>query len=516
MMIVAAPVAAAEAIDTAAELAKIETTARERTRALLEPRAKLDQQFKAALEKLGVQARATGDVAGELAVVRALNELEAGTMAPGEIEHPGVADLAKIHAVEGRKLSAVAMPGLQQACLEKLVALRNLAGRLEDAGMFQDAKSLRPAIARVEEEIASPPEGSVAYFARVPASMRFRHDEKRLQMIQLGGGSMESEEAVVRGLRWLKSTQNADGSWTGSNQCAMTGFALLAYLGHCETPLSEEFGDSCLRAITFLVNRGMAKDGILASSGEKNHLPYEHPIATYALAEALAWCGQLNINVPNLPEATRKAGQFIIHNQHESGGWDYGYSESGSRGGDLSITSWQLQALKACQEAGVSLENLNRCARKAMDYVESRQDSHGGFGYAGKGDSHAPNGYHTLTGAGTFCLQRWNKEASDSARRGLGYLASKSRFDFNGEDCDLYGHFYEAHAMRYQGGKAWNLHQAMVMPQLIENQEADGSWKVPGGGKKPNAVAAAFIGNVHYRNCLCILILESYYRIVPE
>ena len=54
------------------------------------------------------------------------------------------------------------------------------------------------------------------------------------------------------------------------------------------------------------------------------------------------------------------------------------------------------------------------------------------------------------------------------------------------------------------------------MPQLIENQNPDGSWKVPGGGKKPNAVAAAFTSNVHYRNCLCLLILESYYRIVPE
>jgi hypothetical protein len=54
------------------------------------------------------------------------------------------------------------------------------------------------------------------------------------------------------------------------------------------------------------------------------------------------------------------------------------------------------------------------------------------------------------------------------------------------------------------------------MPQLIENQNPDGSWKAPGGGKKPNAVAAAFTSNVHYRNCLCLLILQSYYRIVPE
>ncbi len=514
VMMVAASAVQAAPIHTAAELAKIQTAADERTKALLEPRTKLDEQFKAALKKFGEKARATGDVAGELDALRALNDLEAGTLVPGQIEHPGVAGLAKIHAEESRKLVAVAMPGLQQIRVEKLAALRKLARRLEDAGMFEDAKALAPTIAGVEEEVKSPPE--VGVFMTLPRSMRFRTEEKRRQMISLEGGTMESEEAVLKGLRWLKATQNADGSWTGGNQCAMTGLALLAYLGHSETPLSEEFGDSCLRAITFLIDRGMSKDGVMASSGEKNHLPYEHAIATYALAEAVAFCEQVNISIPNLPEVTLKAGQFIINNQHESGGWDYGYDEASGRGGDLSISSWQIMALAACREAGLPLKNLEPCIKRALDYVENRQDSSGGFGYAGKGDSHAPNGYHTLTGAGMLCLQMWNKVSAGSVRSGAKYLEKKSRFDFSGEDCDLYGHYFEALAMRLRGGDAWKLHQARVMPQLIENQNPDGSWKMPGGGKKPNAVAAAFTSNVHYRNCLCILILESYYRVVLE
>ena len=132
-------------------------------------------------------------------------------------------------------------------------------------------------------------------FGNIPATMRKRcSPEDRMARLTENGGTPQCEEVVVKGLRWLKSTQNADGSWAGGNQCAMTGLALLAYLGHCETPLSEEFGDSCLKAITFLVNRGMEKDGVLSSSGEKNHLPYEHGIATYALAEASTFCKQLN------------------------------------------------------------------------------------------------------------------------------------------------------------------------------------------------------------------------------
>ena len=45
----------------------------------------------------------------------------------------------------------------------------------------------------------------------------------------------------------------------------MTGLALLAYFGHCETPVSEEFGDSCMKGIVYLVNLGMKNDGKLAS-----------------------------------------------------------------------------------------------------------------------------------------------------------------------------------------------------------------------------------------------------------
>jgi hypothetical protein len=353
-------------------------------------------------------------------------------------------------------------------------------------------------------------------FGNIPATMRKRcSPEDRMARLLENGGTPQCEEAVMKGLRWLKSTQNADGSWTNSNQCAMTGLALLAYLGHCETPLSEEFGDSCLRAITFLVNRGMAKDGVLSSSGERNHLPYEHGIATYALAEAATFCKQLNINVPNLMEVTQKAGQYIINNQHESGGWDYGYVEKGARGGDLSVAAWQIQALKACKHTGLDFKNMTRCVRRALDYVEARQGSDGGFGYAGKGDSHAPNNYKTLTGAGMLCLQMWDKESAGSVRSGAKYIEKEGKFKYNSADCDLYGHYYDGQAMMNRGGNQWKKYNEMFRDEILNNQNPDGSWKVPGGGEKPNAVAAAFTTNVHYRNCLAILMLEVYYRFLP-
>ena len=43
-----------------------------------------------------------------------------------------------------------------------------------------------------------------------------------------------TEQAVLRGLAWLQKVQNADGSWGERNRGAMTGLALLCFLGHGE------------------------------------------------------------------------------------------------------------------------------------------------------------------------------------------------------------------------------------------------------------------------------------------
>ena len=84
----------------------------------------------------------------------------------------------------------------------------------------------------------------------IPASLRKRCSQQdRLAQLEAGGGTPEIEEHVTRALRFLKQTQAPDGGWGNDHRAAMTGLSLLAYLGRCETPLSEEFGDSCLKAM---------------------------------------------------------------------------------------------------------------------------------------------------------------------------------------------------------------------------------------------------------------------------
>jgi hypothetical protein len=152
----------------------------------------------------------------------------------------------------------------------------------------------------------------------------------------------------------------------------------------------------------------------------------------------------------------------------------------------------------------------------ALNYVKDCQISGGGFSYIHtKAVTHADDGYYSLTGAGVLCLQMWGKENSASVRNGAAYISKNSKFDFNTADADLYGHYYNGQAMIARGGPEWKKYNEMFRDQIVNNQNADGSWKRPGGGQKINASGTEYVGNEHYRNCLCILMLEAYYRFLP-
>ena len=226
--------------------------------------------------------------------------------------------------------------------------------------------------------------GSGKLFGLIPETMRKRcSKDDRLQRLKENGGTPACEEAVMKALRWLKANQAADGSWGGGKKVAMTGLALLAYFGHCETPVSEEFGDSCMKGIVFLVNQGMKNNGRLANNYTENGWPYEHAIATYALGEATTFCKELKVEVPNLQSVTEKAGQFIIDNQNQNGGWAYLYATkdpgSAKKGEakaktDVSVAGWQIQALKACSHTDIRFKGMASCISKGLNYVNSMQN----------------------------------------------------------------------------------------------------------------------------------------------
>ncbi len=350
-------------------------------------------------------------------------------------------------------------------------------------------------------------DGGGGGFGKIPAAMRKRCSKAaRLTRLAKNGGTAQCEEAVLKALRWFKQTQHQNGSWGGSNQVAMTGLVLLAYLGHCETPLSEEFGEAVTGAIVYLIENSVKQNGRMATNLGNNHWVYEHGIATYALAEAYTFCRILGLNIPNLKTSVESGVQWIIDNQNRSGGWEYGYQEGGGRGGDMSITAWQLQALKAAYYTRLSFRNYRDCIVKALRYCENCQDSSGGFGYAGK----SPNGnHHTLTGAGVLCFQQHKGTNHRAAWKGMEYISQRSRFNYKSGPCNLYEHYYSSQAAINHGGKRWFDYNNLFRDQLLGAQQGDGHFPnpaQPGPGARNDPV---------YNTALATLMLEVYYRFLP-
>jgi hypothetical protein len=340
-------------------------------------------------------------------------------------------------------------------------------------------------------------------FEGIPDDMRKRcSPADRMARLLSEGGTPQCENAVVKALDWLQATQKPDGSWTGDHPVAMTGLALLAYLGHCETPQSVKYGETVLKGITYLIDIGMKNDGRL-SNKDSNSIQwvYDHGIAAYALAEAYTFCSRLKINIPNLDTVTKQSIDMIMQGQTDDGGWVYKFASGG--GGDNSVGFWQIQAMKAGKHTGLwPNSKFTKPSRDALKWLEKVQGNDGAIGYRND-PSRSPG----LTGGGVLAFQMWDRGSSNQARKGVKWIAENSEFEWGQESSNLYYHYYHAQAMINHGGKEWQDYNLRFRDTLLKAQNADGSWTQ--GGIKHGPV------NVHMATCLSTLMLEVYYRFLP-
>lgn len=349
--------------------------------------------------------------------------------------------------------------------------------------------------------------------------------EDRLNRLKESGGTPECEEAVVRTLDWLKETQNEDGSWVGGNySVGMTGLALLTYLGHCETPASPNYGATVLAGMTYLIDIANKNDGRIAANFADKHWPYEHSIATYALAEAWTLSNGFNVakQIPGFQEAVTKAGVFILENQHESGSWDYAYDTQGSRGGDNSIGGWHIQAMKACKLTGFDEfkgREMRKATKIALDFLDRSQKSNGGISYVEKGNVRDYDQGATLAAVGALSFQINGKARDGVVRKAIDCIQESMAIEWDAPSYDLYGHYYAAQVMINKGGKDWDKFNSRFLPKLLAAQKEDGTWGRAGENGKTSASVPRWNNadkfGVHYRTCLAALILESYYRFLP-
>jgi len=304
------------------------------------------------------------------------------------------------------------------------------------------------------------------------------------------------EAAVDRALEYLATHQKPDGSWpqavSPQPNTGIDSLCLLAFMGRGHVPDRGPYRETVGRAIDGLLN-ARQPTGLLVRKGGNSHGPmYEHALATLALIEASGWTSR-----EGLRETCQQAVDVIVAAQNTEGGWRY---QPQPRDADLSVTVMQVVALRAAQNARLRVPQ--KTLEQARAYVKKCAKPKGGFAYQpGQGVKDAQSA------AGALCLQLLGDYDDSDVKLALESLQAH---DYKPQ-MDAYFHYMNYYAMQahFQAGEEqWAKWHPRVRSQLLETQNADGSW--PGWGEERlNGPAKC------YSTAMAAITLEVYMHYLP-
>jgi hypothetical protein len=361
----------------------------------------------------------------------------------------------------------------------------------------------------------------------VPAVYRSRLDPNRFARALRSGASRESEQAVERALDWLRRHQDADGRWDGGTakykdgtvaegdddytahcpagdicfgECfyweadsAITGLALLAYLGAGYTHLDGQYAETVGRGLGYL--RSVQKpDGDLRGRSQAVGM-YCHAMATLALCEAYALTGD-----PKLRAPVEKAVDFLVKCRAKDGlAWRYA---PGAPVGDTSILGWVVMVLKSAQEVGIPIQPTTR--QGILTWLSKVADGpSSGLGRYQPWEKVTP----TMTAEAWVCRQFLGvggpgASSTEAAQYLLQYGPNRGQFN-------LYYLYYGTLALYQHGGDAWTRWNAQVRDEILRRQRPSGH---AAGSWDPDESQYGTHGGRIYCTALATLSLEVYYR----
>ena len=351
------------------------------------------------------------------------------------------------------------------------------------------------------------------------------------------------DRSVGRGLKWLATQQQEDGSFEAIDlaQPAVTSFCVMAFLAQGESPVSGKYQQPLTRAIDFIADQ-QKPNGLIAnvapravpiprdeqsSEGLKpgpkpNYIPatavYNHAISGLALCEAYGQCNEaqskkLTPMINKAIAATLEMQRWGGKKMENVGGWRY---LTKYRGGDsdLSVTGWQLMFLRSAKNAGFDVPKKSIDA--AVKYVEEcfleEKDR--------RVHTYSKNLRFRMTramaGAGVLAMAHAGKHDSlaalDSGKWILKHDFSRYNSDTplyvvgKARDRYHYGAVICTQAMFQLGGKYWERFFPQLVDVLLANQKPNGSW--PPERQEPQFGSC-------YSTSLCILSLSVPNQMLP-
>ena len=351
------------------------------------------------------------------------------------------------------------------------------------------------------------------------------------------------DESVKRGLQWLATQQQPDGSFEAIDrgQPAVTSFCVMAFLAQGESPVDGEYKEQLTKAIDFIADQ-QKPNGLIATVGpsavpiprdslsvegpqvqsKPNYVgvtaTYNHAISALSLTEAYGQCDaeqaeKLAPVIEKAIAATLEMQRWPGKEDKHQGGWRY-VTKHPAGDSDLSVTGWQLMFLRSARDAGFDVPKKSIDA--AVKYVEKCFDKDKNL----QVHSYAPGWSHAITramaGEGILAMAHAGKHGSPEAIAS-GEWVLKHSFKTYDEEIVLYGAGWQGNRYHYGaffctqgmyqlGGKYWQQFYPPLVNAFLSNQQQDGSWLTKGMDKAYGS---------SYTTSLCILSLSVPNQMLP-
>jgi hypothetical protein len=314
------------------------------------------------------------------------------------------------------------------------------------------------------------------------------------------------KDAVKKGLEYLKKQQFKDGHWgaNGDNYpVSMTGLSGLAMLMEGSTVREGQYSLQIRKAADWLMERsqrGQNKDGLIGNPDhptETGRYMYGHGFGLLFLA-CVFGDEEDRERREKLKDILTRAVKYTGNAQSTQGGWFYTSKVDGHDQDEGSVTVTQMQALRACKNAGIPVPK--EVMKKGYNYLKNSTTPRGGVVYSlGRGGMGAPVGGErpSLTAAAIACLFSAGEYKDELVKKWFRYCRTAIPIGQAGRiGHDEYTHFYYAQSVYFLGDDGWekmfgtsdgetkltwSAYRKDMFEHLVRTQTGDGSWPAGGG-----------------------------------
>ena len=280
------------------------------------------------------------------------------------------------------------------------------------------------------------------------------------------------DEAIDKGLKWLASQQSSSmGGWPQkSYPTAISALAGTALICSGSTTTQGPFAKNISKAVDYLIARQDRRSGLIGDRARDDRYTYGHGFAMLFLSQVLGE-EEDSDRRDELVETLEKAVKFSVDAQTKAGGWGYVSAKDNSNFDEGSTTITQVQGLRGCRNAGLTVPK--EAIERAKKYIYDCKNADGGISYSStsKGSSRP-----AITAAALAALYNAGDYESEHIPQMLKYCRSTLHDLGTNSGHWQYTYLYYSQVVYRQGEQEWEPFRDKLYDSLVEKQEANGSW----------------------------------------